>query len=144
VMQIEKWGASLVLLLIIIVAAFNIVGSLMMIVIEKKRDLGVLQAMGLTKKDISKIFMIEGVLIAAIGSLVGVSLGLLIAFLQDKYQFVRISGAESFIIDAYPVSINYGDIFLIVLSVFVLCILASIYPSMRAGALNPAEAVRNE
>ncbi len=144
VMRLEKWGASLVMMLIIIVAAFNIVGSLMMIVIEKKRDLGVLRAMGMSRKDIRDIFITEGFLIAAAGSLAGVVLGLGIVLVQKYFELVKIQGSDSFIISAYPVSIDYLDITLIVLSVFVLCVLASIYPSMRASALNPAEAVRNE
>jgi lipoprotein-releasing system permease protein len=144
VMRLEKWGASLILALVILVAAFNIVGSLTMVVIEKRRDLGVLQALGMSKRNIRQVFLLEGLLIAAIGSGIGLAVGLILTTLQERFEFVSLLRAESFIIDAYPVSVEPPDIAAVVGIVFVLCLLAATYPAVRASATQPAAAVRNE
>lgn len=144
VMQLEKWGATLILLLIIIVAAFNIVGSLTMIVIEKRRDVGVLQAMGVSPKNIQRIFLTEGALIGAIGVGAGFAIGLTLTFLQDRYELVPLAGAESFLLDAYPVSVQAGDLALIAVIAFALCLLAAVYPARRAARVEPARAVQVE
>ena len=144
VMRLEKWGASAVLGLIILVAAFNLIGSLTMVVIEKRRDLAVLRALGVSRAGIRKIFLIEGLLIAAIGSGVGLTVGLGLSVLQKKYSLVHLFRSESFVIDAYPVSIEGFDIAVVIAIVFVLCSLAALYPAIRAAAVEPAAAVRNE
>jgi lipoprotein-releasing system permease protein len=143
VMRLEKWGASAILALIIVVAAFNIIGSLTMIVIEKRRDLAVLQAMGVSRRSIRRIFVLEGLLIGAFGSIIGTIIGLGLAILQKTYDLVPLSRAESFIIDAYPVAIQISDVLIIVAVAMGLCIAASLYPASRAAAANPALAVRN-
>jgi lipoprotein-releasing system permease protein len=144
VMRLEKWGASAVLALIILVAAFNLIGSLTMVVIEKRRDLAVLRALGVPKKGIRKIFLTEGLLIASIGSGVGLIVGLGLSVLQKEYQFVRLFRSESFVIDAYPISIEGFDIAIVIIIVFILCALAALYPAARAASVEPANAVRNE
>lgn len=144
VMRLEKWGASAVLALIILVAAFNLIGSLTMVVIEKRRDLGVLRALGVPARGIRRIFFLEGLLVATVGCGIGLAVGLGVALLQDKYGIVKLLRSESFIIDAYPVSIQPLDIVIIVTIVFVLCSLASLYPAIRAASIQPATAVRNE
>ncbi len=144
VMRLEKWGASLILILVIVVAAFNIVGALTMIVIEKRRDLAVLQAMGVSRNNIHRIFMTEGVLIATLGSLIGLGLGLGLVYLQHQLELISIVGSDAFIIDAYPVSVQVGDLLVIVGAVFALCLLAAAYPAWRASSIAPAQAVRNE
>jgi lipoprotein-releasing system permease protein len=136
VMRLEKWGASFVLALIIVVAAFNIVGSLTMIVIEKRRDLGALQAMGASRGDIRRIFLLEGLLVGVVGS------GLGLALAQQHFGLVPLAGAESFIIDAYPVAVRVWDVVLIVAVAVGLCAAASLYPAARASAVEPAQAVR--
>lgn len=144
VMRLEKFGASLVLMLIIVVAAFNIVGSLTMIVIEKRRDIGALRAMGVTKRDIRVIFLSEGLLIGLVGSGAGVGLGLLLAYLQKVFKIVPLPGSESFLIDAYPVSISGLDVLSIGLLALFMCVAAAIYPSARAAAIEPADAIKME
>ena len=144
VMRLEKWGASIILILIIIVAAFNIVGSLTMIVIEKRRDVGVLQAMGVSRRDIRRIFLLEGFFVGGVGTFLGLILGLSLALLQKHYQLVPLAGAESFMIDAYPIAIQATDVLLISVVAVGLCILASIYPARRAAAIDPAIAVNVE
>jgi lipoprotein-releasing system permease protein len=141
VMQLEKWGASAILGLIVIVAAFNIVGSLTMVVIEKRADIGALQAMGVSKSDIRRIFLYEGALIGAVGTGLGLVLGLGLAFLQKYYEVVPMAQAESFLIDAYPVSVQALDVVLIAIVAFGLCVLAALYPAARAAAIEPARAV---
>lgn len=142
VMRLEKWGATFILMLIVVVAAFNIVGSLTMIVIEKRRDLGVLRAMGATRKDIRQIFMLEGLLIGLFGAGFGLIVGLGLAFLQQTTGLVPLGEAEAFIISSYPVSIRFLDISVIVVVSVLLCILAAIYPASRAASVEPALAVQ--
>lgn len=141
VMRLEKFGASLVLFLIVIVAAFNIVGSLTMIVIEKRRDVGALRAMGVKRKDVRNIFLAEGLLIGLLGSGAGVFLGLGLALAQKTFGLVTLPGAGTFLIDAYPVSISPLDVMLIGFLALVLCVLAAWYPAARAAAIQPASAV---
>ena len=141
VMQLEKYGATLVLLLIVLVAAFNIVGSLTMIVIEKRRDVGALRAMGVTRRNIRRIFLTEGLFIGLVGSGAGVILGLALAFGQQIFEFVPLADAGSFLIDAYPVAIRPLDVTVIGLLALVLCVMAAWYPAVRAANINPAEAV---
>jgi lipoprotein-releasing system permease protein len=144
VMQLEKWGAWAILFLIVIVAAFNIVGSLTMVVIEKRRDVGVLQAMGVSKRDIRYIFMAEGALIGAVGTGTGAALGLGLAWAQQQYALVPLSRAESFLIDAYPVAIQFTDVGAVIGLSFGLCIAAALYPAVRAAAVPPAQAIQGE
>ncbi|MEM0962774.1 MAG: ABC transporter permease [Bacteroidota bacterium] len=142
VMQLEKWAASAILALIIVVAAFNIVGALTMVVIEKQRDLGALQAMGASRKDVRRIFLLEGLLVGGIGASIGLAVGLAIALVQKSYGLVKMAEAGSFVIDAYPVAIRPFDIAGIVVVAVGLCALASVYPAARAAAVDPARAVQ--
>lgn len=144
VMQLEKWGASLVLFLIVIVAAFNIIGSLTMIVIEKRRDVGALRAMGVSARNIRRIFLTEGALIGGVGAGAGLCLGLLLAWLQLQYGFVSLPGSENFLIDAYPVSISLKDLSIVTFSAVGLCVLAAWYPAHRAATIEPAAALRSD
>ena len=144
VMALEKWAASAILVLIVVVAAFNIVGSLTMVVIEKRRDVGALRAMGATKKDIRRIFVNEGILIGLVGTSVGLALGLALVGLQAGFELVPMAGAESFLIDAYPVAVRWIDIAGVAVVAMGLCVGASIYPSRRAAHVEPAAALRAE
>jgi lipoprotein-releasing system permease protein len=141
VMQLEKWGASAILGLIVIVAAFNIVGSLTMVVIEKRTDIGALQAMGVSRPNVRRIFLYEGALIGAVGTGLGLVLGLGLAFLQKYYKLVPMAQAQSFLIDAYPVAVRPLDVVLIAVVSFGLCVLAALYPASRAASIEPARAV---
>ncbi|MFB6247966.1 MAG: FtsX-like permease family protein [Salinibacter sp.] len=142
VMRLEKWGASVILGLIVIVAAFNIVGSLTMVVIEKRRDVGVLQAMGVSRANIRRIFLMEGALIGTVGTGLGLILGLGLSLLQQRYDLVPMAQAESFLISAYPVAIQPLDVVLVAAVAFGLCVLAALYPAARAAAIEPARAVQ--
>ena len=142
VMYLEKWGSYLILMIIVLVAALNIVGSLTMIVIQKKKDIGVLISMGMTPKKIKQIFISQGIQIGIIGCGIGGVLGVFTAWLQQEYGLIKLT--SSFIIDAYPVSIQPLDIVLVVGGSLILCLAASWYPATRAAAVEPADAVRGE
>ncbi|MEX2639979.1 MAG: ABC transporter permease [Balneolales bacterium] len=144
VMNLEKWGAYLILMIIILVAILNIIGSLTMIVIQKTRDIGILRSYGFKKTDIRNIFLKQGSIIGLTGCVLGGSLGLLLSWLQKTYGLVELAGAESFIITAYPVSIIWTDVLLILSGSLILCVIASIYPASRASKIESAEAVRYE
>ena len=142
VMRLEKWAASAILALIIVVAAFNIVGALTMIVIEKQRDLGALQAMGVSRADVRRIFLLEGLMVGAVGAGIGLAVGLALAAGQGAFGWVKLAEAGSFVIDAYPVSIRALDVALIAAGAVGLCALAAVYPAARAAAVEPARAVQ--
>lgn len=142
VMRLEKWGASLILVLIVVVAAFSIVGALTMVVIEKRRDVGALRAMGVSRRDIRRIFLTEGLLIGIVGGGLGMALGLALLWVQQRYGLVPLPGAEAFLIDAYPVAIRLLDVVLVGTVAVALCVLAALYPAARAAAIDPARAVQ--
>ncbi len=142
VMMLEKWGSYFILMIIVLVAVLNIIGSLTMIVIQKKRDIGVLISMGMTPKKIKKIFQSQGLRIGLIGCGLGGVTGILLALAQKEFSLVKLS--SSFIIDAYPVAIHFSDVAIILSGTMVLCLLASWYPAVRAAAIQPADAVRDE
>jgi lipoprotein-releasing system permease protein len=144
VMALEKWAASAILVLIVIVAAFNIVGSLTMVVIEKRRDVGVLRAMGVSRSDIRRIFLNEGFLIGIAGTGAGIVLGVGLVGLQAAFDLVPLAQAESFLIDAYPVALRIVDVLLVSVVAMALCVGASVYPAWRASRVEPAAAVRAE
>lgn len=142
VMYLEKWGSYLVLMIIVLVAVLNIVGSLTMIVIQKNRDIGVLLTMGYTPKQIKQIFIKQGLYIGLIGCGLGGTLGLLLSWLQKEFGLIELSSA--FLINAYPVSIHFFDVTIILIGSLLLCLLASWYPAKRAASVQPADAVRYE
>ncbi len=142
-MQIEKWGAFVILSLIIMVAAFNIISSLIMIVMEKTREIGILKSMGATSKSIMKIFVFEGILVGLIGTIVGSVLGYGIGFAQLKYKIISLP-ADVYIIDALPIQMQVNDFVAISLAAMVLCFLASVYPAYKASRLYPVDAIRYE
>lgn len=140
IMYLEKWSSYFILMIIVIVAVLNIIGSLTMIVIQKNRDIGVLLTMGFTPSDIKNIFARQGLYIGLIGCFIGGGLGLLLSWLQKQYGLIELSSA--FIIDAYPVSISYVDVSIVLVGSLLLCLLASWYPARRASRVDPAEAIR--
>lgn len=131
VMQMEKWAIYGILSLILIIASFNMIGALTMLVLEKEQDIQILQAMGAGKSFIQRIFLTEGVLLALIGSVIGIVLALIFSYLQVTFKLIPLQG--SFVIDYYPVEISITDILLIVLTVFVIGLLASWLPSAKAA-----------
>jgi len=143
VMQIERWGAYIVLCLIIAVASFNLLSSLTMIVIEKTRDIGILKSMGATNESVKKIFALQGLFVGVVGTIGGTCLGLLIVHLQDKYHLVPLD-TSVYIIPAMPVEVHFVDLIFIAIAAIGLCLLASRMPANRAAILDPVKAIRWE
>jgi lipoprotein-releasing system permease protein len=128
VMKSEKWAIFLILTFILIIASFNIIGSLSMLIIEKKKDIITLRNMGANQRLIQRIFLVEGWLISVIGSITGIFLGTVISWIQQRFGVIKLSGSGTFIIDAYPVRIEILDIALIWATVLLIGLLAARYP----------------
>jgi lipoprotein-releasing system permease protein len=143
VMLIERWAAYILLSLIIAVAAFNILSSLTMSVLEKKKDIGVLRSMGTTSLSIKKIFMFEGMLIGFIGTILGASIGLFICYLQINFNIYPLD-ASKYVIDTLPVQIKFSDILAVSLMSFFLTFLASNYPAKKALKTKIIDAIKWE
>lgn len=143
VMQIERWSAYLILCLIVGVATFNVLGSLTMGVVEKKRDIGVLKSMGSTRGSITRLFMFEGLLVGSIGTGAGMIIGLLVCYLQIHYQLFPLDPTV-YIIPAIPVDIRWTDLCAVAAASMVLTTCASLYPARRAARMLPVVAIRWE
>lgn len=128
VMKSEKWAIFLILTFILIIASFNIIGSLSMLIIDKKQDIVTLRNMGATHKLIGRIFLVEGWLISLIGSVTGMLLGTGISWIQQRFGLIKLSGSGTFVIDAYPVRIEAADIALIWATVLIIGLIAARYP----------------
>ena len=143
IMQIERWGAFILMLLIISVATFNILGSLTMSVIEKKKDIGVLRSMGANRKSILRIFMFEGILVGTIGTILGFIVGLLVCYLQTEFRIYTLDPSK-YIIDAIPIKIQLSDLILIPIASMFLTFVASLYPAKRAVKINVIDSIKYE
>ncbi len=143
VMQVERWSAFILLSLIIAVATFNILGSLSMSVIEKRRDIGILRSMGTQEKSILKIFMFEGLLIGIIGTLAGLILGYGICFIHLKFNIYPLDPTQ-YKIDSLPLQLRITDLLYITGVSMLLSFLASLYPALKAARINVLEAIKWE
>lgn len=127
--NMEKWVTFLILSIILIIAIFNVVGSLSILIIEKKGDINILQSMGASNKLIERIFFLEGSLIILIGSISGLLLGLGVCFIQQYYGIVKFgSSPELFVMDAYPVEVQTFDVVVVFCSIILIGLLAVLYP----------------
>ncbi|NNM35160.1 MAG: ABC transporter permease, partial [Gemmatimonadetes bacterium] len=142
-LKLEKFAMGLILSLIILVAAFNIVSTLVMVVVNRTREIGILKAMGLTRRDTLRTFMYQGIWIGAIGTLAGLTLGLTLAFLIERYQLIPFP-AEVYFIDRLPVTISVSDVAWIAAVSMLISLLATIYPARQASSLEPVDAIRHE
>lgn len=134
-MKTEKIAIFLILFFILTISTFNVIGTLTMLILEKKEDIKILKSLGATHEDVKKIFFIEGILITLIGTLSGIILGLILCFLQIKFKLIKLYGSGTFIIDAYPVAVKFLDIILILLSVFILGIFTSYIPTRKLNLI---------
>jgi ABC-type lipoprotein release transport system permease subunit len=134
-MQIEKWMTFLILCFVLMIATFNIIGSLSMLIIEKEKDIQTLRNLGADKQLISRIFLLEGWMISAMGAIIGLALGLILCFLQQEYGLLRLSNGSDvgmFVVDAYPVKIVWSDVILILSAVLALAFFTAWYPVKAA------------
>ena len=142
-LRLEKTVYFLVLLLMILVGAFNIISTLTMVVMEKRKDIAVLRSMGATRQGIKKIFLIKGCVIGAVGTLLGMVLGYALCLLIQEYKFIELPEGV-FLISTVPVQIYLSNFALVAVASFFICLLASIYPARQAAKLDPVEIIRYE
>ena len=132
VMRSEKAISYIILLFILLIAASNTISSLYILVMEKKRDLQIMKSMGLTENQAANIFKLEGLIIAFVGGVLGITLGLLLCYLQDKYGFIALQASSNVMFSSYPVHVIWSDIVLVFSTVLVLGYITTIYPASRA------------
>jgi lipoprotein-releasing system permease protein len=132
IMQTEKWAVYVIMSFILVISAFNMIGSLYMLVMEKQKDITILKAMGARSKMITRIFLAEGLIIAGIGTGIGFGISILFCLLQQRFGLIRLEGT-SFLVNAYPVSMHIEDFVLVSATIIVIGICASWYPARRAG-----------
>jgi len=143
VMNVERWVAYALLMMIIAVAVFNILGSLSMSVIEKRRDIGILKVNGATQTSIKKIFLLQGFYVGLIGTVVGFALGLLVYYLQTTYKLYPLNPLE-YKIDAIPMKLQITDFLTVGGASILLSTLAALLPAKRASETNPVDAIKWE
>ena len=131
-MRLEKWVIYAVLTLILVIAAFNMIGALTMLVLEKRKDISVLQSLGADKNLIKKIFLSEGILLAVTGAGTGIILALIICFLQVKFKIIKLTG-NSFLIDYFPVKLVLTDFLLVIATALIISFTASWFPAKKAS-----------
>ena len=134
IMNIEKWVSYLIACLTLLIIAFNLVGSLWMIVLEKKNDIAILKSMGMTTHNIRWIFLTLGLLVSAIGMVLGYVIGIIMYLLQKNYGIISIP--EGFMIDAYPIEMHMGDFIIVTLTVLSIGYISALLPSIRAGKIS--------
>jgi len=140
-LKLEKIMMFIILALIIIVAAFNIISNLLLLSVEKAKEIGILSAMGMSRMKISKIFFLEGIIIGVSGIFMGVVLGVGLSLVLKKYQFIHLP-QDVYYLSTLPVRVVPSDILWIITSSLIITILASIYPSYQVTKLDPLEAIR--
>ena len=138
---LEKMAIGLTIGLVVLVAALNIVASLVLLVMEKTRDIAILRTMGAPARAIRLIFMFQGLVIGVAGTLTGAVLGLSVSFLADRYQWLKLPG-DVYQITHVPFRVEPLDVAVVLISAVLVCWIATIYPARRAGQLDPAEALR--
>lgn len=142
-LKLEKLGMSVILLLIVVVAAFNIVSTLTMVVTDKTREIGILKAMGLPARSVRRVFFMQGLVIGLVGTVGGLALGLVGAFVLERGKFIKLDPSVYFI-DHLPVSTEPQDILVTVAASIAIAALATLYPAMQAAKLYPLDAIRHE
>ena len=134
IMRSEKWAVYGILVLVLMIAAFNMVGALSLLVLEKQKDIGILKAMGAANSQVSRLFLAEGALWALIGGGTGLLLGLLVCLGQMQFGWMKLGG--SFIIEAYPVRLQFTDFIVVLATILAIGLLAAWFPAVRAARVN--------
>jgi len=142
-LKLEKTAMFIILILIVLVAAFNIVSTLIMVVMEKTKDIAILKSIGARTSSIRKIFVYQGLTIGLVGTAFGLALGLVLCEILRRYQFIKLP-SDIYYISTLPVRVDPLDVGLIALAAVAISFLATIYPSFQGARLNPVEALRYE
>lgn len=142
-LKLEKFAMFIILILIILVASFNIVSTLIMNVIEKKREIAILKAMGATDRGVMNIFMIQGLFIGVLGTIIGVAGGYLLCYVLNTYQIIKLP-ADVYYLSHLPVKTKLTDFLVVSLSAVTISFLSTIYPAWQAARINPVEPLRYE
>ena len=142
-MQLEKIAMFIILCLIILVAAFNIISTLIMVVMEKTREIGILKSMGSTSGSVTRIFIYEGLVVGIFGTLLGELIGFSLCWAQKTYQFIALPG-DVYFLSSLPIRMESMDFIIIGIAAIGLCLLAAVYPARRAAMLDPVKAIRYE
>ena len=140
-LRLEKLAMGLILFLIVLVAAFNIVSTLVMVVSDRTREIGILKAMGMTRGGILRVFVLQGAWIGVTGTLIGTAGGIFLAWLIDTFEIIKIP-PDVYFVDHLPVSLQWPDLLLIVGGSVAVSFLATIYPAVQASRLEPVDAIR--
>lgn len=142
-LKLEKTAMFIILAMIVMVGSFSIITTLVMLVMQKTKDIAVLMSMGATSGSIKRIFMLQGTLIGLIGTTIGYLIGIPVALLLKKYQFIKLP-SNVYPVDYLPIRMDWLDLTIIGVAAFLLCFLATLYPARQAAALEPAQALRYE
>ena len=142
-LKLEKIGMFILLAMVVLIGSFSIVTTLVMLVMEKTRDIAIMMSMGATSSMIRRIFMFQGTIIGVIGTLLGYAFGLSLGWLLKRYQFIKLP-ENVYTLDHLPIIITLSDVLIIGASAMLLCFLATLYPARQASRLQPAEALRYE
>ncbi|MGH7474742.1 MAG: FtsX-like permease family protein [Longimicrobiales bacterium] len=142
-LKLEKIAMALILFLIVVVAAFNIISTLIMVVTDKTREIGILKAMGMTDSGVLRIFMLQGLTIGVIGTMLGAATGVLLVWLLDRYRFITLPG-DVYFIDRLPVALQPLDLLVILTASIGVAFAATIYPARQASRLLPVDAIRHD
>lgn len=142
-LKLEKRAMFIILVLIVLVAAFNIISTLTMIVMDKTKEIGILRSMGMQAQAIRRVFVYQGALIGVVGTGFGTLAGLVAVFLLGRYRFISLPG-DVYFIDALPVAVEPVNISLIIAASVAICLTATLYPAMQAARMAPVDAIRYE
>jgi lipoprotein-releasing system permease protein len=142
-LELEKTAMFIILAMIVLVGSFSIVTMLVMLVMQKTKDIAVLMSLGATKESIRRIFMFQGSFIGAVGTALGYGIGIPVALILKKYQFIRLP-SDVYPMDFLPVRLEWMDLTLIGVAALALCFLSTLYPARRAASLKPSDALRYE
>jgi lipoprotein-releasing system permease protein len=142
-LKLEKIAMAVILFLIVLVAAFNIISTLIMVVADKTREIGILKSMGMTDGGILRVFVLQGLTIGVVGTALGTALGLTLVGLLHKYEFIKLDGTIYFI-DRLPVALDVRDVLTILLTSMAIAFVATIYPARQASKLLPVEAIHHD
>ena len=141
--QLQKWTFFLILSLIVVVAGFNIISILTMNVTDRRREIGILKAMGMIPGRIGRIFTLEGAVVGVAGIAIGNLLGFSLCWIQKRFELIRVPG-EVYYVSSLPVEMRPEDFGLVSLCAVLICYLFSLFPSRDAAALDPVDAIRYE